>query len=54
MTNSDSLVKKIAENAIVAAIYFVLTICVGLFPMTKSSSGSRNSSSCFASGGPIS
>jgi|SRR5574344_184774 uncharacterized membrane protein len=29
MTKSDSLVKKIAENAIIAAIYFVLTIALG-------------------------
>lgn len=31
MTKSDSLVKKIAENAIIAAIYFVLTICIPVF-----------------------
>jgi uncharacterized membrane protein len=31
MTKSDSLVKKIAENAIIAAIYFVLTFCIPVF-----------------------
>lgn len=31
MTNSDSLVKKIAANAIIAAVYFVLTFCIPVF-----------------------
>jgi len=31
MTKSDSLVKKIAENAIIAAIYLVLTTCIPVF-----------------------
>jgi uncharacterized membrane protein len=31
MTKSDSLIKKIAENSIIAAIYFVLTVCIPVF-----------------------
>jgi Predicted membrane protein len=31
MTKSDSLIKKIAENSIIAAIYFVLTIAIPVF-----------------------
>jgi uncharacterized membrane protein len=36
MTKSDSLIKKIAENSIIAAIYFVLTIAIaGISNMVK-------------------
>lgn len=31
MTKSDSLIKKIAENSIIAAIYFVLTVAIPVF-----------------------
>jgi hypothetical protein len=55
MTKSDSLIKKIAENSIIAAIYFVLTsLYSGLSNMAKFSSGSPSFWSCFASGVPIS